>query len=411
MDEIIERIKTNRIAQIFIGIIAILVIVGIWYLNKLLSPKSKEALPCYNQTITILSPFTSADFKNLSSYASKYCIKLNFVHKDLDEIKNRLLKDIAQGNIPDIVLVDSSFLLENLNIFMEYKGKKINIDEYPESIIAPLNYKLIAYPLYFDVLVTFANRDYLNNAGLLSAPKTFEDLYNVIPSLRILDPSYNIKIAPIALGTANNIDRLFEIFVTIHKNLNGEKYKELGSFYNTLDFYTQFANKLSPYFSWQDHFPNSFIAFAQGQSALVFGFYSDKDKIFSINRRIKLEIYPFLRFSNKIKNYNYIKTYFLAVPKQGKHKFAWMVLEFFDKYYEDFIKQKDLLPVKKNLIEKVDKNKKEIVKDLLIGDYFKEFNREYFENAIKIDIQNWLSDKENVKRIISIEQFRNFFKK
>jgi hypothetical protein len=48
---------------------------------------------------------------------------------------------------------------------------------------------------------------------------------------------------------------------------------------------------------------------------------------------------------------------------------------------------------------------------LLIGDYFYEFNREYFENAIKVDIQNWLSDKENVKRLISIEQIRRFFKK
>jgi enolase len=88
-----------------------------------------------------------------------------------------------------------------------------------------------------------------------------------------------------------------------------------------------------------------------------------------------------------------------------------MVLEFFDKYYEKFISKKDLLPIKKALIEKVDKNKKEIIKDLLIGDYFYEFNREYFENAIKVDIQNWLSDKENVKRLISIEQIRRFFKK
>jgi ABC-type glycerol-3-phosphate transport system substrate-binding protein len=411
MDEIIERIKTNRIAQIFIGIIILFIIGSIWYLNKILSKQKKEVLPCYNQTITILSPFTSTDLTELNAHASKYCLKLTFEQRDLDYIKNNLLKDIAQGNIPDIVFVDSDFLLENLNIFQEYKGKILNIDEYPESIIEPLNNKLIAYPLYFDVLVTFANREYLNNAGLLSAPKTFEELKNVLPSLRILDPSYNIQLAPIALGTANNIDRLFEIFVTIHKNLNEDKYKDINSFYNTLDFYTQFANKSSPYFAWQEYLPNSFVAFAQGQVALIFGFYSDKDRILDINRRIKLEIYPFLRFAGKTKSYNYIKTYFFAVPKQGKHKYAWMVLEFFDKYYEKFISKKDLLPIKKALIEKVDKNKKEIVKDLLIGDYFYEFNREYFENAIKVDIQNWLSDKENVKRLINIEQIRRFFKK
>jgi len=411
MDEILERIKSNRLAQIFIGIIALLIIAGIWFLNNLLSKPSKETLPCYNQTVKILSPFDFKDLANLSRIANAYCIKLVFNQKDLDYIKNNLLKDIAQGNIPDIVFVDIDFLLENLNIFREYKGEKLKLDVYPESILASFENKLIAYPLYFDVLVTFANRDYLNNAGLLYAPKTFEELREVIPSLRILDESYNLKIAPIALGGSNNIDRLFEIFVTIHKNLNEEKYKDLESFYKTLDFYTQFVNKNSPYFSWQEHFPNSFLAFAHGQSALVFGFYSDKEKILNINRRIKLEIYPFIRFENKIKNYNYIKTYFFAVPKQGNSKFAWMVLEFFDKDYENFINNKDLLPVKKDLLVKVDKNKKEIVKDLLIGDYFEEFNREYFENAIKIDIQNWLSNKENIKKLISVEQIRNFFKK
>jgi len=413
MDEIIEKIKTNRVVQIFIGIIIIIILIigGFLYLNKILSKSFRENLPCYNQTITIWSPFNFNDFQEFSKHARKYCINLNLKQKDLNDIKNNLLQEIAQGNIPDIVFVDSDFLLENLKIFKGYEGKNFNIDVYSESILEPFDNKLIAYPLYFDVLVTFANREYLNNAGLLTAPKTFEELQQVIPSLRTLDNSNNIKVAPIALGTANNIDRLYEIFVTIHKNLNQDYYKYPESFYKTLDFYTQFSNKLSHNFSWENYLPNSFVAFAQGQAALIFGLYSDKDKILNINKRIKLEIYPFMRFTNNIKNYNYIKSYFFAVPKQGKHKYAWMVLEFFDKYYENFINKKNLLPVKKILIGKVDKQKKEIVKDLLIGDYFKEFNRPYFENAIKIDIQNWLSDKESIKRIMKTEQINKFFNK
>ncbi len=411
MDEILERIKKDRFVQITLVILVLVIIGVLWFINNLFFKSSKRELPCYNQRITILSPFYQNELTSLVREAQAYCINLNFEIKSLDYIKENLLKDIARGDIPDIVFVDSDFLKENQGIFKEYNGKKINFDEYPENILKPLNNKYLAYPLYFDTLVTFANRDYLNNAGIIELPTTFEELQNKINSLRIFDENKNIKIAAMALGTAYNIDRLFEIFVTIHRNLNEERYKELNSFYNTLDFYTQFSNKLSPYFTWEEYLPSSFTAFAQGQVALVFGLYSDKEKISKINERIKVEVYPFPKFARSINKYNFIKTYFFAVPKQGNYKYAWMVLEFFDKYYSDFIKQKGYLPVKKKIIENIDKEKGRIAKDLLIGHYFREFNKDYFENAIKKDINNWLSDKDYVRRLISVEQFNKFFVK
>lgn len=411
MEEIIERIKYNRIAQI--ALVAVIFVVALVFYNlSKFTKSSKRELPCYNQTIRILSPFAKQKFSNIERVFSQYCIKLDVDVKSIDYIRNNLLKEIAEGKIPDLVYVDNNFIQENINAFKEYDGEKILLNNYPETSVIlkdKKNKKLVNYPVAFDTLVLFSNKKYLDILGIFDPPNNFEDLIEVIKTIKGNPQLINVK--PIALGTSNNIENFYEIFVTLHRNYNPHNYKNIDAFFKTFDFYTQFADIKSPLYSWSDSNQNSFEEFGRGNVVFVFGFYSDSEKIKKINPRLVFKVNEFPKFKSIIDQTNFVKMYSFVVPKQGKHQFAWKALEILDQNYEDFIKDFGLLPVRRDIYEKLEEDKRKIAKDLLIGSSFEEFNREYAEELLRDVISKWLVDKENIKLLFIRGQVYKLFRK
>ncbi|MGC8981352.1 MAG: ABC transporter substrate-binding protein [Minisyncoccia bacterium] len=385
---------------LFILIIAISISVS--------SQKKKQELPCYNQTIIVWSPFKNYKYPEVSNELKKYCLKIKVVEKSIDEIRNSLFSEISAGNIPDVVYVDSEFLIDNIKIFSQYKGKNINLDDYPDIISKIFNNKILAYPVTYDPLVLFWNKDLLYSAGYIEPPKTFEDMQNLIKQVRILEFD-KIKTSPIALGTANNIKPFSKIFLVFHKLLNRD-YQLPPSFYKTLDFYTQFANKDSEYYSWNPNMDDQLEEFSNGNVAMIIDFYSKKNDILKKNNRLNFDIALLPKFKDNPRSLNYFYGYFFAVPKQGKTKFAWMFIESLDKKYEKFVKSVNLIPAKKSFYDKLDKEGKIVFQSILNSDMFLEFNKKYLEDALKKDIEDWIYRKEDIKRLLQ-SQIYNFFKK
>lgn len=408
MEEIIERIKNNRLAQIAL-IALIFVLIFVFYNFFKLVKSSRRELPCYNKTIRLLSPLNEKKFLKIKQVFSNYCLYLQVDVKPPDYIRENLLKEIAEGKIPDLVYIDNEFIEENRNVFKEYEGKKILSRNYPEVTLILNKNKLLNYPVVFDNLVLFSNEKYLDILGIFNPPNNFEDLINLISTIKTTPQLLNVK--PIALGTSNNIENFYEIFLTLHKNYNSADYKRLENFFKTIAFYTQFADIKSPLYSWSATNLNSFEEFGRGNVVFVFGFYSDFEKIKDINPRLNFKINSFPKFKNKIEQTNFIRVYSFVVPKQGKYQFAWKALEILDDNYESFVKDLNLLPVRKDIYEKLEGNKKEIAKDLLTGSTFIEFNRPYAEDLLKDVINKWLTDKENAKITFIRGQFYKIFKK
>ncbi len=405
MEEIIERIKNNRIAQIALGAVIFVIIFSFYVLGKISKPK-KQTLPCYNITLRILSPFSDQKFTNIQKIFSAYCIKVETIKKPVEYIRENLLKEIAAGNIPDLVYVDNNFIKENKNIFKEYSGEKIKKEKYPEESLV-LSDRLLNYPVSFDTLVMFSNEEFLDILGIINPPRTFEELIKTIQGIKVNPFLKNI--IPVALGRSNNIENFYEIFITIHRNLHGKGYKNLNNFSKTVEFYTQFADKTSNLYSWDYGNSNSLEEFGRGKVVFAFGFYSDTEKIKEINRRLKFRITEFPKFSGRLDQTNYLKIYSFAVPKQGKHKFAWKALEILDENYKDFIRDFNLLPIRKDVFDELSGEKREIAKDLLIGSDFTEFNRNYAEGIFKDIVDKWLEDRENARLILTRLQFNKIF--
>jgi len=118
-----------------------------------------------------------------------------------------------------------------------------------------------------------------------TTPTTWKELTDLIPLIKITDGD-QISQAAIALGTANNVERSYDILQSIMMQ-NGTKLTtddldaavfnqsqtgiastgSLGE--KALSFYLQFSNPASGLYTWNDKMPNSVEAFKNGQTAMI----------------------------------------------------------------------------------------------------------------------------------------------
>lgn len=409
MDRILKDLRDRPITIVIFFLLIIIVVVFLIDRAFFASRRKKSEFPCYNQKLVIWSPIPFQEFRKAIKSVNKYCLTVNVEKKSLEEIKETLLLETAAGRGPDIVYVDNEFAFNNLKIFDEYKNKKLTIDNYPEIIFKPLNNKFNLYPLTFDTLVLFVNNRYLANAGLYEPPKTFEEIEQAIPQLRQANFNY-LELAPIALGKSN-IDNFVEIFLVINKNLNQESEKNSSAFEKTFDYLTQFTNPYSNLYSWDDNLPNALLAFAQERLIMLPAFYSQKKKIIDSNSRLEFSVAGFPKFSQSLKKYNYLKVYYLGVIKNKKSKYSWLFLEEFDKIYPEFAKRNNLIPLRKDLFNDLDKESKIVINEMLIGDYFTNINYDELNNALPKYFDSWLTNKDNLKNILRRTDIFKFFKK
>ena len=406
----------NKTVKIFIG-----VIVGLIVVIALLSigggNKKIEQTTCYKKAIIVWSPLESRKIRTQEIVKSlkKYCLTLNVQKKTLEQIKDAVLSEIASGKGPDVIFVDSDFLLKNKNIFASQSGKKwFNLKDYPNSIQKDFGEKTIAYPLTYDTLVLFWNKDLLNSIGYTQPPESFEGLLEIIPKLRKMDLSGQIILSPIALGSSQNINSSFETFLAMMKMLNPDTKKTSGdiskALYKTLDFYTQFTSSKSEYFSWHPNLSNQRDAFLSEQTAMIVDFYSFKNEIKKRNPRFNFEIAPFLQFESNPKKTNYIEPYFFAVTKKSS-EIGWLFLEIFDSRYDEIAKDLELNPIKINTGKNAEGVGKILFNEMIVGDNFSEINKDYIKPYIKEDIENWLSNQRDIKQLINSKQASKFYNK
>jgi multiple sugar transport system substrate-binding protein len=151
---------------------------------------------------------------------------------------------------------------------------------------APVN-RIYGLPLSVDTLALFYNKDLLNAAGIAEPPSTWEEFQEAVTKLTVIDAAGNITQSGAALGTTDNVERSADILSllmlqngTVMTTGNSITFNEIpdgtpeGLFpgVDAARFYTDFANPTKEVYSWNDTLPGSFEAFANGQTAMFFGY-------------------------------------------------------------------------------------------------------------------------------------------
>jgi len=138
-------------------------------------------------------------------------------------------------------------------------------------------------------LALFYNKDLFNQAKIASPPKNWTEFQEAVKKLTKLDSKGNITKSGAALGTANNVERFFDLLSVIMMQNQTLMSDESGTALfdkvppnlagrpvppgeEALVFYTDFASPAKEVYTWNNDFGNSLDAFAAGKTAMFLGY-------------------------------------------------------------------------------------------------------------------------------------------
>ncbi|HUZ92917.1 MAG TPA: extracellular solute-binding protein, partial [Candidatus Paceibacterota bacterium] len=200
------------------------------------------------------------------------------------------------------------------------------------------NGQIYAMPLYMDTLALIYNRDLFDQAGIVSPPATWSDFQTDVAALRQVGANGQIARAAAAIGgTGKTVDHATDILELLMMQ-NGatmtsadlttatfaQTTQESGSSGATaFNFYLQFANATSPYYTWNEGQTDSIDSFAAGQTAMIFDYQSALATIKNKAPFLNFAVAPMPQVApdNAV---NFPSYEALAVSKQSKDQFhAW----------------------------------------------------------------------------------------
>lgn len=145
-----------------------------------------------------------------------------------------------------------------------------------------------ALPLSMDTLVTYYNKDVLNNAKIFEPAKTWPELAAQVDGnhLTVTDAQGNLVRSAVGLGTATNVPYAADVLALLMEQNGAQMVTTDGhTAFNqppgltALNFYTSFATSTKVTYSWDANQSNARDAFLQGKVAYYFGSLADRAAI------------------------------------------------------------------------------------------------------------------------------------
>ncbi len=204
------------------------------------------------------------------------------------------------------------------------------LDTVSEDVIRPTEKgeAILALPFSVDTLALFYNKTLLRNTGVIIGPPKywaisdddpegaqkkalFQDFVSQVQSnrLTIIDPNTTqITQSGAAFGAAKNIQRSSDILATLMMQ-NGAQMNAQGTVnfdydsaeprplpinpgVDALRFYTDFASPVKQVYTWSEDMPDSLEAFAQGRTAMFFGYSYHAQSLRQRAPQLKVGIVP-----------------------------------------------------------------------------------------------------------------------
>lgn len=269
-------------------------------------------------------------------------VSVSYKQVSKDNYENTLLSALASGQGPDVFPVHNRALAKNLNVLSPSTASQFSQSQMDNlfplevgqdfALIAAdtAEKQVYALPLYFDTLSLIYNKDLFDQGGVANPPATWEEFQADISKLRNLSPNGQIVKASAAIGgsqktVVNAVDILNVLMLQNGVAMISGKYASFASEpgLGAFNFYLQFANPASNYYTWNESQPKDFDSFSAGNTAMIFGYNSDIQKIKSKSPFLRLGVasLPQVNTSNAV---NYADYWGLAVSKQSKNpSWAW----------------------------------------------------------------------------------------
>jgi len=253
-----------------------------------------------------------------------------------ETFEDELLSALAANIGPDVIMVKNRSLVRLQNKLSPLGPAQLKLTEirrlFPtvveQDFVDSTNGLVYALPLYLDTLAFLYDRDVFDKSQVLNFPETWERLSQDVTKLRELAPNGQLSRSAIALGGTNRTVINGADTILLLMLQRGARFPE-GTIQadavsnSVLDFYLQFSNPSSPFYSWNETFGSSFDAFVAHKTAIIPIYYSQLVKLLQKDPFLRYQVAPMAQL-NPQSPINYADYWGLAVVRQSSQvNLAW----------------------------------------------------------------------------------------
>lgn len=338
--------------QIIIIAIGAVLVIGAMFL--FFSNSSKKP----TQQIIALTAWGTGTQNVFGDLASSYAAyrkgaKITYVQMDTAGYENKILAALAAGNGPDIFEINNRDLPKWQSVLASMPTSTFaaqfdlaKLRSYFPGVVESdfvSNGRVYALPLSIDTLAMIYNRDLFDSAGIATPPATWDDFEVDIKKLRVLNPAGQIVRAAAAIGgsktsIANATDILALLMLQNGTTMTSADFSSAEFAGNAglaaFNFYLQFANAASPYYTWNDNMGNAVQSFIQGKTAVLFGYQSALADIKTKAPFLNVGVAAMPQPKNATISVDYPNYSGLAVSRQGNISSAWDFVLYLTTYAE-----------------------------------------------------------------------------
>ena len=298
--------------------------------------------------VVIWGTFPSSAITNVVDDINTNNEELNviYVKKDLSAYQQDLIEAFANGVGPDLFIITPDMIQKNNNFIYKIPYASYSDKTFRNTFIDGADIYLdsegvIGFPIIVDPLVLYYNKDILSNEGMVFPPQSWDELFNLNPSLTKRDNIGTINQSMIALGQYNNVNNVKDILATILIQNNnpivtrGIDVTNKMSYISMLKsnpsnlsispaeaaikFFVEFSNPSNIAYSWNRSLPNSLDMFTWGKLAFYIGRASELFNIQSMNPNLSFDVTQIPQIKDSTTKRTYGEIYAVVINKKSSN--------------------------------------------------------------------------------------------
>lgn len=332
------KLSKKQVTIVIGAAVALIIAVVLIFLGM----RPPAATPAQATKLTVWGVEDAGTFNTLLSdypYATVSYRQINPAHYN-----EQLLSALAAGTGPDVFEIGDRDLPKFSSIVVPFPTSTTAFGLLQLSQLFPdvvqqdfvSDGQIYGLPFSIDTLAMVYNKDLFNSAGIATPPKTWNEFDADITRLRKINAQGQIQVAGAAIGgSAASVPHAPDLLALLMLQ-NGTRMTASDHSAATfasqangdpglaaLNFYLQFANASSPYYTWNDAMGSAFDRFASGKVAIIFAYQSDLAAIKSKAPFLNYGIAPMPQPKGATVSVNYPNYEGFVVAKSGQTAAAW----------------------------------------------------------------------------------------
>lgn len=335
----------KRFAIILAIIGAGVFILGVLFFSgKLGSNQTASTVP--EGTIVVWGTLPEDSFSQALQFIANNQTKIgvNYSYVSANTLKAKLSEAIASDVGPDMVISDMAtfYSIKQYTEAMPYTtypeaGFRQSFSNITYDLLQPSG--ILAMPIGIDPIVMFYNREILASSGYSMPPNTWANIYEMAPDVIKIDKGQIVRQELVPFGQYKNVNNAWAIISTLFMqsripiakndemvgkavNLNSSDISGSGDAgQKVLEFYTQFSDPKSQFYTWNRSMLDSKKEFLEGRLAFLPSFASEAKDISNRNPNLNFAVSGIPQLNTDVKyQATFANVYVASVLKKSTNK-------------------------------------------------------------------------------------------